>query len=663
MNGYGMLRVATLTPKVHVGNPHVNAEAILEAVQGMGEGDALPDVVVTPELGITGYTCGDLFFQQTLLDEAWQAVLYLADRLPGSVVTVVGLPIQTDGAMYNCAAVLSAGKVVGLVPKQYPPNYKEFYELRHWHPADGTEPKILKIGGEAVPFGIDLLFRSNEVVIGVEICEDLWTPLPPSGFMAVAGANILLNLSASNEVVGKADYRRQLVEQQSARCIAGYLYCSAGPSESTSDVVFGGHNLIAENGRVLVQAERFRRDTHCEMADIDIGLLQSERRRTTSFAACRRSLPRQYREVEVKVKTIRVGRDLHREVPASPFVPSDPTELAARCDDVVKCQVHATATRLEHVFPGGVGKVHIGISGGLDSTLALLVAVHAADLLGWDRRQIVGTTMPGFGTTGRTKGNAERLMAIMNVSSRQIDIREAAYQKFRMLGHHPFGLRSESLSHLEELMKGLPSDATDLVFENVQARERTAVLMDSGFVIGTGDMSELALGWCTYNGDHMSMYNPNAGIPKTLVSSLVRHFTRITPNQQFREVLTDILNTPISPELLPTSDGKATQTTEGSVGPYELHDFFLSCVVRYGYSPEKTAWLAEHAAFGTKYSPSELRGWLSVFLKRFFANQFKRNCVPDGPKVGSISMSPRGDLRMPSDADRRLWVDRDRVEE
>ncbi len=663
VNAFGLVRVSVLSTETHVGNPAVNARAVVEAVRA----NPGSDVYLFPELGITGYTCGDLFGQEHLLDAAVEHTVKVADelgQLAPQAVIVVGVPVQCGGSLYNCAAVLHQGRVIGLVPKQHLPTYKEFYERRWFAPAVGREAKTVAFGQEEVPFGIDLLFddATSGVRLGVEICEDVWSVIPPSSFQSLGGATLLLNLSASNEVVGKSDYRRDLVLNQSARCLAAYAYASCGWTESSTDLVFSGHCLIAENGSLLAESPRFQRE--CVVtADVDVPKLVLERNRTSSFADDYRLLPYTYRLLPVTLER-RETEDLQRFVPAHPFVPSANAELRRRCDEIFNIQSCGLAKRLESA---GIRRLVIGVSGGLDSTLALLAACRAVDLVGLDRKAVLGVTMPGFGTTRRTRSNAEQLMESLGVTSKTIDIRQSAFDAYHSMGHQPFGVPlsdAMGLAQFEQALQNVPIEKRqDLVFENVQARLRTFFLMSHGFVVGTGDLSEAALGWSTYNGDHMSMYNPNCSIPKTLVKFLVRYVaenleTYLGYHAELERTLLDVVGTPISPELLPPGkEGEIVQSTESSIGPYELHDFFLACMVRNGYSPAKTLYFARHAKFSREYSPAEVRQWLKVFYKRFFQNQFKRSCVPDGPKVGSVSLSPRGDWRMPSDADFRLWVE------
>ncbi len=663
MPTHGFLRVAAASPDLRVADCRFNAERTLDLLRQAEDVGA--DLVVFPEMGLTGYTCNDLFHQRTLQEAAvasLETLLTAADMCFGGV-SVVGLPVEVDGRLFNCAAVFRGGRLLGVVPKTYLPNYKEFYDLRFFAPGSAAVTDEVTVAGQAVPFGTDLLFEAaggDGFVLGVEVCEDLWMPVPPSSLQAIAGATVLANLSASNETIGKAAYRRQLVAGQSGRCLAGYVYAAAGPGESTTDLVFGGHCLIAENGTILTESPRFRRGGHLTATDLDLDRLRRDRVTTNSFGEATRdpALVRAYRRIPF-TPSDRDGRTpaLMRAVDPHPFVPSDPATLRERCDEIFHTQVCGLAKRLDHI---GRPAVSIGVSGGLDSTLALLVVCKTFDALGEPRSKVKALTMPGFGTTGRTKANALTLMRELGVSAREVDIRAICYDQMKALGHAPFGIPLEGLGldALTERLRTLPADRrSDLVFENVQARVRTSLLMNTGFVVGTGDLSELALGWCTYNADHMSMYNPNVSIPKTLVKFLVRWAAENEFDGDARRTLLDIVATEISPELLPAAEGTRPQSTESAIGPYELHDFFLYHFLRWGAPPEKILFLASQAKFDRNYTADALRGWLRVFLTRFFANQFKRSCLPDGPKVGTVSVSPRGDWRMPSDAAARAWLE------
>lgn len=664
---HGFLRVAAASPKMRVADCAFNTERIIATLQqaethGVG-------VVVFPELCITGYTCADLFFHLPLQQAAKLSLdeIQTATESAFSGVAIVGLPLCVDDQLFNCAAVLHQGRILGIVPKSYLPNYKEFYEDRWFAQAVTARSKSVLFNDEEVPFGADLLFPASDVdalTLGVEICEDLWVPIPPSSFQAVYGATLLTNLSASNVTIAKADYRRNLVLGQSARCVAAYVFSSCGAWESTTDIVFDGHCIIAEDGRMLAESERLQREEALVIADVDLDRIQSDRMKLTSFSDVSLYLgkPPEYRRIPFTLKTdssTSTGpkNGLNRVIPPHPFVPHASRELNERCHEIFQTQVIALSKRIEHV---GNLDVTIGISGGLDSTLALLVTAKTMDALNVPRSRIKAFTMPGFGTTAHTKGNAWKLMEQLGVTTKEVDIREMCLAEMRALDHSPFGISLAGLSQkdLEARLLDLPTEnRNDLVFENVQARMRTSILMNSGFVIGTGDVSELALGWCTYNGDHISMYNPNVSIPKTLVKFLVGWAANEEFEGEARDTLMSIVETKISPELLPTGkDGEIVQETEEVIGPYELHDFFLFHFLRYGAPPEKLLFLAQQTELGERYTESDLRRWLTLFLKRFFGSQFKRSCLPDGPKVGSISLSPRGDWRMPSDASGNEWL-------
>ena len=622
----GFLRTACATPKIKVADCANNAKNIIAMAKEAADNGA--SLVVFPELCITGYTCSDLFLQRSLLSSAEKALGNILEQTKElDAVIVVGLPIANGASLYNCAAVLCKGAILGLVPKKNIPNYSEFYELRHFTPASG-ESIDLELCGRTCTTTPDIIFECRsmpEFKLGIEICEDLWTAEPPSGKLALSGATIIANLSASDEVIGKADYRRMLVKSTSARLLSAYLYCSAGQGESTTDMVFSGHNLICENGTTLAESKRFT--TGIIYADVDLQKLEGERRRSNTFVN-----PEKYKEVpcvayfDLPVKHL----TLNRPISKTPFVPESKINLEERCEEILTIQATGLATRIEHT---NAKSVVIGLSGGLDSTLALIVAVHAMDRLGRDRKDIIAVTMPCFGTTKRTKSNAEILAESYGVSFCDIDISKSVTQHFEDIGQdiHTF----------------------DVTYENGQARERTQVLMDianktGGFVIGTGDLSELALGWATYNGDHMSMYAVNASIPKTLVRHLTAYEADHTEGK-LKNALLDILDTPVSPELLPPKDGEIAQKTEDLVGPYELHDFFLYYFVRLGFTADKIYRLAK-IAFEGVYDNETIKKWLQTFIRRFFSQQFKRSCLPDGPKVGTVTLSPRGDWRMPSDA-------------
>jgi NAD+ synthase (glutamine-hydrolysing) len=660
---HGFLRVAAAVPRLRVADCRFNAERVLALAARAAAEDV--SVLVFPELCLTGYTCADLFHQLPLQRAAVAALAWLkretAGVFPG--LAVVGLPLTVDDQVFNCAALLHGGRILGVVPKSFIPNYKEFYEGRWFAAAATARSRQVLIDSEAVPFGTGHLFQADDVdglVVGLEICEDLWVPIPPSSHQALSGATVLVNLSASNEVIGKANYRRQLVLNQSGRCMAAYVYAACGVWESTTDVVFGGHCLIAENGTLLAEARRFRREEELLAADVDLDRLRADRIRTNSFGDARLYVggARDFGRVAFRLDRPAQPRGLLREVDAHPFVPRGEEQLRERCEEIFQTQVAGLAKRLEYV---GKPVVTLGISGGLDSTLALLVTCKTFDALGVPRQRIRAFTMPGFGTTARTRTNARALMQHLGVTASEADVRPLCLEELQALGHRPFGIDPAglTLSEFVSRLQKVPAERChDLVFENVQARMRTSILMNGGFVVGTGDVSELALGWCTYNGDHMSMYNPNSSIPKTLVKFLVNWAAHNEFEGEARRVLLDVVATTISPELLPAGeDGRIIQETESVVGPYELLDFFLFHFLRYGAPPEKILYLAGRAQFDREYSAEELRHWLEMFVRRFFANQFKRSCLPDGPKVGSISLSPRGDWRMPSDAEAAVWLE------
>jgi len=621
-----------------VGGCRYNSDEIIGLVR-KGDKEGI-QILVFPELSITGYTCADLFHQEALLEDAKvQLRRILEETKNSSCVSLIGIPLSIDNQLFNCAVVIQKGRILGVVPKTYVPNYSEFYEQRWFASGKNALRDSIRLCGQEVPFGDDLLFEDEkgEMCFGIEICEDLWVPVPPSSFQAMAGALIIFNLSASNEIVGKCDYRKELVRQQSARCMAGYAYTSSGVDESTTDVVFGGHAMIFENGSLLCESERFLIDEQLIFSEIDIMKLMNDRRKNTSFMELWKDNGKKFRKVKFEIGESE-AEAITRYVTPHPFVPSDASSRDQRCSEIFAIQTSALAKRMRHT---GLKRAVIGISGGLDSTLALLVTAKAFDLLNIPRKNILAITMPGFGTTNVTYTNAMDFMKSMDVEIREINIKDACLQHFKDIGHDPA--------------------IHDVTYENVQARERTQILMDiankeGGLVIGTGDLSELALGWCTYNGDHMSMYAVNASIPKTLVSFLVRWVADNMLESKAKEVLYRILDTPISPELLPPdAKGEINQKTEDIIGPYELHDFFMYHMLRYGAAPGKILILAKKA-FAGKYPEDVIKKWLKVFVKRFFSQQFKRSCLPDGPKVGSISLSPRGDWRMPSDAVADSWL-------
>ena len=641
----GFIRVAAATPDIKVADCDYNADRIIELINQANAEDA--SIVVFPELCITGYTCGDLFLQKVLLDGAKKALVKIAKETADcGLLAFVGLPFEVDGKLYNCAAAINDGNIIGFVPKKNIPAYSEFYETRHFTPWHGGNIAVKDVDEgdnderytSYTVFG-DMLFWCDEIpelVIGAEICEDLWIPEPPSGGLAMAGATVICNLSASDEVIGKSEYREQLVKSQSARLVCGYIYADAGMGESTQDLIFSGHNLIAENGTIVGESRKFT--TGLTFGEIDLHRLIAERRKMNTFKIGNppNRVGSGYDSCEFSITPKNL--ELKRRFPPMPFVPSDRDDLNSRCEEILTMQATGLATRLRHI---GCKTAVIGLSGGLDSTLALIVAVHAFDMLGLDRKGILTVTMPCFGTTSRTKNNALSLAEAYGVELKEVNITAAVRQHFADIG------QNESV--------------TDVTFENGQARERTQVLMDianqkGGIVIGTGDLSELALGWATYNGDHMSMYGVNASVPKTLVRHLVAYESRNTDNKRLSEVLDDVLATPVSPELLPPTEGEISQKTEDIVGPYELHDFFLYYMVRCGFPPKKILRIAEQS-FAGRFDRDTIKKWLTVFLKRFFSQQFKRSCLPDGPKVGSVTLSPRGDWRMPSDACVRLWLE------
>jgi NAD+ synthase (glutamine-hydrolysing) len=656
----GFLRITACSHPISVADPAANARAAIRMLSGLVDSD----IVLFSELSLTGYTCGDLFHQDVLMEATSQALTELATyTAQRSQLVVVGLPLRVDGRLYNAAAALAGGQVVAVVPKQFLPNYQEFYESRWFSPADGSEPSTVRVAGVDVPFGIDLLIDRNDCTIGIEICEDLWMPVPPSSLQAMAGASILLNLSGSNELIGKAAWRETLVRSQSGRCFAAYAYASAGPTESSTDMVFGGHCLIAENGSVLASSSRIGLpgvgwlEEAAATADVDLQHLAHDRQKTVSWHQAVRRSALEYRRISLDQQSKCLGE--RRTIAAHPFVPNDDNELHERCAEIFGIQCAALAKRVKQL--PGMLPLNIGVSGGLDSTLALLVAVKTCVQQDWPATRIAGVTMPGFGTTKRTLNAARTLMACLGVTSDEIDIRQLCLDTFLGLRHKPFGIDPGEmpLDEFTAALSQLPVEhRQDLVFENVQARVRTMLLMSRGFVLGTGDMSEQALGWSTYNGDHMSMYNVNTSIPKTLVRFLVKYIAEHEFSGETREVLLNIVDTPISPELLPLAAGSddILQLTEGTLGPYELHDFFLYHMIRFGASPQRILQLARRASFAKPYAEAEIRETLKLFLQRFFANQFKRSCVPDGPKVGSVSLSPRGDWRMPSDGTAAAWL-------
>jgi NAD+ synthase (glutamine-hydrolysing) len=670
---FGFVRVAVCAPALRVADVAYNVREICAAIDRAQSQRA--DLIVFPELCITGYSCGDLLYQHLLHEQAWKGLEHICNHLTKSLTgsadrsaptpdVIVGLPVQLAGKNFNCAAFISDGSVAGIVPKTYLPGTGEFYEERWFSSAADATANSITIDGSNVPFGAGLVFASlsmKEYSVGIEICEDAWAVVPPSSHAALAGATILVNLSASNEILGKAEYRRDLVKAHSARCLAAYCYAGAGAGESTTDLVFSGHCIIAENNRILAETERFSVKTQMAIADVDVQRMTAERLKNNTFGASKPLMPQQRVAVRGPVREritaeqlsteqlfteqlpseqVAVPR-LMRPVNPMPFVPQNPLQRSETCHEIFAIQTTGLAKRLLHT---GCKRVVVGVSGGLDSTLALLVCAKAFDKLELPRTGIISITMPGFGTTTRTRGNAEQLAEMLGTTLRVIPIADAVRQHFRDIGH-------DETVH-------------DVTYENAQARERTQILMDvanqvGGIVLGTGDLSELALGWCTYNADQMSMYNVNASIPKTLVRYIVEWCAETEFTGAEAAILHDICATPVSPELLPLTNGAdgapvQVQETEKTIGPYELHDFFLYCTVRFQFSPRKVMFLAE-IAFANKYSTSEILQWLEVFYKRFFTQQFKRSAMPDGPKVGTVALSPRGDWRMPSDASYALW--------
>lgn len=639
-SSFGFLRTAAVIPELRVADPDYNSQKIIEAIRMVAIQGT--EIILFPELCITGYTCGDLFYQKILQDkvvENLREILECTKEEKTSVV--VGLPLLVNNRMYNCAAFLSHGNLCGIVPKTYIPTTNEYYEKRWFTSGNICLEDSLFLFGNSIPFGSDLIFSDLSFPgfsIGIEICEDLWAVSPPSADLAIAGATILLNLSASNEVLGKVKYRQELVKQQSARCLACYMYASSGSGESSTDLIFSGHALIAENGHILAESERFHFDTQYILADIDIQKIVHDRTKNCCFSSC---LPvKKYRVIQCQIsaKTNYHISELKIPLTKTPFIPSNPLDRSENCQEIFMIQSIGLAKRLRYI---GTHHAIIGISGGLDSTLALLVTIRAFKILNLPIKGIIAILMPGFGSTSRTFTNAKKLSAVFGVTTRIIDIKKSVHQHFLDIDH-------ENSIH-------------DITYENAQARERTQILMDianqeQGIVIGTGDLSELALGWCTYNGDQMSMYNINAGVPKTLVRYLIIWYADYYQNDEIREILNDINDTPISPELLPPSeDDKITQITEATIGSFELHDFFLYYMIRYHFSPKKIFYLA-YTAFGDEYSKTYIYETMKIFYTRFFSNQYKRSAMPDGPKIGSISLSPRGDWRMPSDAVHSIWL-------
>lgn len=645
----GFFRVASGAPSVSVADPAANADSIISLIKRAYADGA--ELLVLPEMCVTAYTCGDLFHSRALLDASREALrkIALATVDTSGMLVFVGAPVETPLGLYNCAIALYNGHALAAIPKTYIPNYNEFYEKRWWNPAPPQGTPIISVNlwdaseGRAVPCSTELLVKTpSGVMVGAEICEDLWAPEPPSTCAALAGAEIMVNLSASDDLIGKYAYLRNLVASQSARTLAAYVYSSAGFGESSTDLVFDAKLFVAENGNILKENTRWTRGPQLVVSDVDIEALRRDRMHIATFADCaaRNRAAGSYTVIYCSATApSRPDDTLLRSINPMPFVPGgDPARLSERCEEVISIQVAGLAKRLHATH---CKSLVIGISGGLDSTLALLVACRTFDSLGLDRKGITGVTMPGFGTTGRTHRNALTLMETLGVSLYEVSIVPAVKQHFSDIGQDP--------------------DKHDVTYENSQARERTQILMDlanrlGGMVLGTGDLSELALGWATYNGDHMSMYGVNAGVPKTLVRHLTRYFADTTDNEACRKALLDVIDTPVSPELLPPSaDGTIAQETEDLVGPYELHDFFLYYTLRYGFTPERILYMAREAFRGA-YDDAVIEKWIKVFFRRFFAQQFKRSCLPDGPKVGSVCLSPRGDWRMPSDASSQAWI-------
>ena len=634
---FGYVRVAASVPELKVANVEFNTKEVIKEIKALDKEGV--QIVTFPELCLTGYTCADLFSQDILITKSKEAIKEVIDSTKLlDIISIIGAPIVCDNQLFNCGVVINKGEILGVVPKTYIPNYGEFYEKRWFSTSNTLTSKTINLFGKEVPIGIDLVFRDindSKFAFGIEICEDLWSPKAPSVEAALNGATMIFNLSASNEVIGKAQYRRNLINMQSAKNVCAYIYSSSGVNESSTDLVFSGYAGISENGSMLVENERFNFKTNHIISDVDIQRLMNNRIKDISFMGI--GAINSYRVIDIDLKDN--NNDLKRIYDAYPFVPSNEDKRAERCSEIINIQACGLAKRIKHT---GMKKCVIGISGGLDSTLAFLVIIEAYRKLGISFDNLIGVTMPGFGTTGRTYNNALTLMRNYGVTMREVSIKEASLQHFKDIG-------------LEETDRSV-------TYENTQARERTQILMDiankeGGLVIGTGDLSELALGWCTYNGDHMSMYAVNTSIPKTLVRYLVKYFADIEQNEECKKTILDILDTPISPELLPPSkDGKIEQQTESVVGPYILHDFFLYHFMRYGASPDKIKYIASKT-FDGMYDEETIDKWLKFFIKRFFNQQFKRSCLPDGPKVGTISVSPRGDLRMPSDADSSIWLE------
>lgn len=631
----GFVRVGAVVPKLKVADAEINCNEIIKQIEVASNNKV--QIVVFPELCITGYTCQDLFEQDILLEKSEKSLNKILEYTKNlDIVCIIGMPIKSENQLFNTAVVIQKGRILGIVPKTFIPNYSEFYEKRWFASSKNANKKEIEILGQKVPFGIDLLFKdktNNEICFGIEICEDIWAVEPPSNKLALLGANVIFNLSASNEVIGKKEYRRELVKMQSAKTISGYVYCSSGVNESTSDLVFSGESMIFENGSCLANNERFDFESNMIFTEIDTKRLSNDRRKNTSFMG--NPVDLEYREIKINIPDD--IENLTRKYSKTPFVPEDKKKISEICEEILNIQSYGLAKRLLHT---NINKTVIGISGGLDSTLAFLVIIKAYEILNIPKENIIAITMPGFGTTTRTHNNSMKLINEYGATFREINITKSSLQHFKDIGHD--------------------KNIKDVTYENAQARERTKILMDiankeNGLVVGTGDLSELALGWCTYNGDHMSMYAVNASIPKTLVKYIIK-WVADNSKEECKNIINDILDTPISPELLPPDEkGNIEQKTEEKVGPYILHDFFLYHFLRYGAEPKKIYTLA-CKTFKQDFKEEEIKHWLQAFIKRFFTQQFKRNCMPDGPKVGTISLSPRGDLRMPSDASYNNWL-------
>lgn len=637
MNDFGFMKIACATPELRVADVDFNCRQIKQTIEMAAHSGA--NLLLLPELSVCGYTCADLFFQDALLRACMDGLKTLCSFTASyNMPVVVGAPLRNGDCLYNAAVVLYKGEILGVVPKMYLANYGEFYEKRWFADGHGATETTISLLGKTIPFG-RLLFRLNDCcTMGIEVCEDLWVTIPPSSQMALESANLILNLSASNDVIAKNVYRKELIKNQSARCICAYAYVSSGTGESTTDLVFGGSALIAENGTILAEGERFSQQSVITYADIDLQKLHAQRNANLTFTDNRRALATAYRVIDCAPVPMMDLQYFSRIYAPLPFVPVNAVLRAQRCEEILNIQAAGLVKRLRHI---GAERCVVGISGGLDSTLALLVCVKAASILKLPASNILGITMPGFGTTDRTYTNALKLMHALGVTVREISIKDACTGHLQDIGH-------DLQTH-------------DVTYENAQARERTQILMDvanstSALLVGTGDLSEAAMGWCTYNGDHMSMYGVNAGVPKTLVRHLVTYIADQSSGEA-QAVLRDVLDTPVSPELLPPDEkGQIAQKTEENIGPYALHDFFLYHFFRYGPTPDKLAFLAGQA-FAGEYTPAQIRKWLAVFIKRFFSSQFKRSCTPDAPKVGSVSLSPRGDWRMPSDAEFTVWME------